>query len=366
MKDKTIYILGAGCSVGYGYPLAREFFAVLKKYSETISQRPNCKRLKQCVTNTITLLEQYQSPTIDRLVLQIIEEIERQRQPLGCIVTRKHNELDELEQNQILDAKRATVALFLEREGKARKTGLQGYRDFLNIIFEGNRNPKVLESTTCRVLNFNYDRLFEIAFADYFKLDSNMDYYGQAWLNSGLSFLHKEAVAINHDRFCFLKLHGTAGIWIAKRYGQSMYGLNAILHNASLLVDDELFWPVNYQPSSLRSENPEPLIVFPFEKDRARTGGTSFLFDNYVRSIWGHRGRPGNAENLVQAAKQIWVIGYSFDPNDRKTMIELLRKSDREIIIQNRTKEGAEAICEELKMRYDDFARRLKPFGKPF
>ena len=44
----------------------------------------------------------YQSPTIDRLILQIVENIERQRQPLGCIVTPKHNELDELEQNQIL------------------------------------------------------------------------------------------------------------------------------------------------------------------------------------------------------------------------------------------------------------------------
>jgi predicted TIM-barrel fold metal-dependent hydrolase len=76
--------------------------------------------------------------------------------------------------------------------------------------------------------------------------------------------------------------------------------------------------------------------------------------------------KPGYTENLVQAAKQIWVIGYSFDPNDRKAMIELLRKSDCEIIIQNRTKEGAEAICEELKPRYDDFAPRLKPFGKPF
>lgn len=216
------------------------------------------------------------------------------------------------------------------------------------------------------MLSFNYDRLFEIAFTDYFKLDPNMDYYGQAWLNSSLNFLHKEAVAINHDRFCFLKLHGTVGIWVAKQYGQSRYGLNATLHNVSLLVDDELFWPANYQPSSFRSENPEPLIVFPFEKDRARSGGTSFLFDNYIRTIWGHREQPGYTEKLVQEAEQIWVIGYSFDPNDRRAMIELLRKSDCEIVVQNRTKEGAEAICGELKLQYHDIVPRLKPFGKPF
>ena len=142
--------------------------------------------------------------------------------------------------------------------------------------------------------------------------------------------------------------------------------MNATLHNVDFHVDDNLFWPANYKPASFRRENPEPLIVFPFEKDRARSGGTSFLFDNYARSIWGNRGQPGHAQNLIQAAKQIWVIGYSFDPNDRKAMIELLRKSDCEIIVQNITKEGAEAICEELKLRYEDFAPRLKPFGKQF
>src|SRR5208282_4440220 len=116
MKDKIVYILGAGCSANYSYPLAKDFRAVLSEYGDGLSEKPNCERLRQCVTNTFNLMAQYQSPTIDRLVLQLVEEIERQRQPLGYIDTRKHNELDELEQNQILDAKRATVALFLERE----------------------------------------------------------------------------------------------------------------------------------------------------------------------------------------------------------------------------------------------------------
>jgi len=366
MKDKIVYILGAGCSANYGYPLAKDFRVVLKEYGEVLSQKHNCERLKQCVTDTVNLMKRYQSPTIDRLVLQIVEEKEHQKRPLGFIATQKHFDLDALEQRQILAAKIATVALFLEREGKARKTGLQGYRDFLNIIFEGNRNQSVLKSTTSRVLSFNYERLFELAFADFFRLNSNMDCYGQVWLNSGLNFLHGQTTAIDSDQFCFLKLHGTAGIWVAEQYGQSIYGLNPALNNANYHVDDNLFWPANRNPSSFRRENPEPLIVFPFEKDRARSGGTSFLFDNYIRTIWGHRGQPGYAENLIQAAKQIWVIGYSFDPNDRKAMIELLRKSDCEIIVQNRTKEGAEVVCEELKLRYGDFVPRLKPFGKPF
>ena len=223
-----------------------------------------------------------------------------------------------MEDDQILDAKIITVALFLEREGNARKTGLHGYRDFLYLIFEGNRNPSVLKATNKRVLSFNYDRLFEIAFADYFEQSSSMHLYGKAWLNSGVDFSSKQAEEVALDRFCFLKLHGTAGILVAERYGQSKYGWNSALNKADILVDDTLFWPSDRQPSPEPRENPEPLIVFPFEKDRARSDGTSFLFDNYIRAIWGHRQQPGYAERLVQEAEQIWVIGYSFDPNDRK------------------------------------------------
>jgi len=95
---------------------------------------------------------------------------------------------------------------------------------------------------------------------------------------------------------------------------------------------------------------------------------TSFLFDKYIRAIWGHQGQAGYAEKVNQEAEQIWVIGYSFDRHDRKALIELLRKSgDCPIFIQNRTKEEARRICdEELAPRYSDLAFRLRPIGKPF
>ena len=365
---KAVYILGAGCSVNYGYPLAKDFRATLKEYADTLGQRPNCERLKQCVTNTVKLMEQYQSPTVDRLVSKTVDEIELQRRPLGIIATQRHFDLDKQEQDQILDAKRATVALFLDRETSARKSGLQGYRDFLNIIFEGNRDPSVLKSTASRVLSFNYDRLFEIAFGEFFRLKFDMSLYGQAWLNSGINFFHREAESVDVNRFSLLKLHGTAGIRVAEQHGQSRYGWDANLNNADIHVNDDLFWPTNPKPLLHPRENQEPLITFPFEKDRARSGGTSFLFDNYLRAIWGHREQPGYAERLIQEAEKVWAIGYSFDPNDRKAMIELLRKSGNcPIFIQNRTKEEARRICEEeLGPYYDDLAPRLKPIGKPF
>ncbi len=298
-------------------------------------------------------------------MVQIIEDINRQRRPLGIIATQKHNELEELEYRQILEAKIATAALFLEVEDEARKTGLQGYRDFLNIIFGGNRNRSILQSTASHVLSFNYDRLFEIAFNDYFQLDSCVDCYGQTALNAGFDFFHKQSVTIASDRFSFLKLHGTAGIQVVEQYGESRYGYVS-LHSVNRIIDDNFFWPANQKPSSYRKENPEPLIVFPYEKDRARSGGTSFLFDNYIRAVWGQTNKLGYAENLVQEARQIWIIGYSFDPNDRKAMVELLSKSDCKIIVQNKSREEAETICDELKLRNYPFASRLKLFGKPF
>ncbi|MCI0536669.1 MAG: SIR2 family protein [Verrucomicrobiales bacterium] len=366
MKN-IVYILGAGCSAFKdGYPLARDFREALKAYGDTLGQRPNCERLKQCLTNTIGLMEQYQSPTIDRLVGKILEELERpEHQPSSC-GRAKREELERSADDQILDAKNVTAALFLEREGNARRTGLHGYRDFFEVIFEGNHNPSALESSNKRVLSFNYDRLFEIAFADFFRLNSGMHFYGKTWLNSGIDFLRKQAEDVALDRFCFLKLHGSAGLLVAEQYGRDQYGWNANQNSTDILVDDSLFRSPNPDPRAHPRENPEPLIVFPVEKHRARSSGTSFLFDKYIRTIWGDRNEPGYAETLVQEAEQIWVIGYSFDPHDRKALIDLLRKSDRQIVVQNKTQQGATDICTELGLRYPDLDPRLKPFGKPF
>jgi hypothetical protein len=310
-------------------------------------------------------MEEHQAPTIDRLVLQVDEELQRRKRPLTMMDAAKHSQLEKSANDQILDAKTATVALFLELESSARTTGLHGYQDFLKIIFEGRRDPRALRAANRCVLNFNYDRLFEFAFADYFRLDSNVDCYGQAWLNSGLDFFDRQDVDVLVDRFCLLKLHGTAGIFVERHYGKSKYR-HVGFQRGKITIDDNLFWPANPKSSLYPSERREPLIVFPFEKDRARSGGTSFLFDNYIRAIWGHDMQPGSAEKLMSEATQVWVIGYSFDPNDRKAMMKLLRKSDCDIVVQNRTKEEAETICDELRLQYTGLAQRFRSFGKPF
>jgi hypothetical protein len=58
-----------------------------------------------------------------------------------------------------------------------------------------------------------------------------------------------------------------------------------------------------------------------------------------------------------------WAIGYSFDPTDRKSIFELLRKSNCEIVVQN---PEAEKICNEIKLHYSDLSPRLKPLSDTF
>lgn len=356
MKSKKVYILGAGCSVKYGYPLAKDFLGSLKQYQAVLERRTNCERLKQCLAKTITLMEKHSAPTIDRLVCWIEDEVAGQgfHWTQGLEVAK----FEQTVQEKIRDAKIVTVAIFLEREAAAWQTGLPGYGNFLNIIFDGNRNPDALQSTSDCVLSFNYDRLFEMAFTDHFKLDAHANCYAKNWLNAGLDFLNNQTSDFALDHFSFLKLHGTAAMQVADQHGQKRYGMNA-LRKFEWIIDDNFFWPAEKTASPIPRENPEPLIVFPHEKERAREGKTAFNFDNYIRTTWSQ------AEKVIEDAEQIWAIGYSFDPTDRKSVFEILRKNKAkcEIVVQN---PEAEKICSELKLRYSDLASRLKPLPGVF
>jgi len=75
----------------------------------------------------------------------------------------------------------------------------------------------------------------------------------------------------------FLKLHGTAGINVAEQDGQREYGSSAGLQATNRVFDDSFFWPAAQEPSFHSRVKREPLIVFPYEKDRARENRTFFL-----------------------------------------------------------------------------------------
>lgn len=187
-----------------------------------------------------------------------------------------------------------------------------------------------------------------------------MPCYTKELLNSGLEFLTGQENAIAPDRFCFLKLHGTAAVWAEKRHGNPEFSKNLRLDGTNLTIDDSLFWPSGQNLSPLPGESREPLIVFPHEKEHALAGGTSLVYAKYIEGIWSH------AAKLIREAKQIWLIGYSFDPNDRRTVMDnLLRQKTAtcEIVVQN---PAAESICNELRLRYPDLADSFRPLANLF
>lgn len=90
MSNTSLYILGAGCSVKYGYPLAAGFVPELESFSQTLSG--DSPKLKRCVDETVTLLRQENVQTLDDLTFRIHNHAldERtarvaQRLDAGCI-----------------------------------------------------------------------------------------------------------------------------------------------------------------------------------------------------------------------------------------------------------------------------------------
>jgi len=363
-NELKIFIIGAGCSADYGYPLAKDFLECLKSYGKRLAARPNCKRFRQVVIDTADLMERSGTPTIDRLVRWIDEEPGKLG-PRSILYDHPENKpwrdkTDRGEQ-QILDAKRVTMADFLEREEAVRETALCGYRDFLHDVFAGSRDLGSLSTTKCRVLSFNYDRLFEIAFASYFNLkgDCYVNCYGKELLNSGWDGAGGRGEQIAPNRFCFLKLHGSAAAWIKGSHGEPRYYSCAVPRGTEQLINDNFFWPPGRAVSPIARENPKPFIVFPHEKEGVQRLGHTPICKGYLDAI------EHTAEELVGEARQIWVIGYSFDPNDRTSLISLLRKKaqDCQVVVQN---PNANEIRDELTLKYPDLADSLVPLLKRF
>ena len=188
------------------------------------------------------------------------------------------------------------------------------------------------------MLSFNYDRLLEIAFLNFFR-SANLQKsgtYERNVLNSGFN----DRVDGGYDKvepapehFCFLKLHGSAGWWVRKAAGNR--------------ERDELrrYWPARpsdqddlrgieqrLKDNQNQSQPWEPMIAFPHEKQRAIKAKTEFLADRYLEKIETH------AATVLAAATEVKIIGYSFAPIDSRHVINnLLNKipPDSRIIIQN-------------------------------
>jgi hypothetical protein len=353
-RGLDIFILGAGCSAAYGYPLAQNSREDLKSYGEELAPRPGCDRLRRAVADSVSLMERHGSQTIDRLVRHLHEQV-NSIYPSGVMRLAADPAIRNWEaararvDEQILDAKRVTMARFIELEHRARERVLSGYRDLLGDIFKGNRNPAALAMSKCRVLSFNYDRLFEKAFAEYFELPRGQYIYcadpellNSGWRGWGGPLMAEE---ITPDRFCFLNLHGSALAWLDRFHGEG----RCIPCGIGETVNDEFLWRNGTAASPIP---PQPFIVFPHEKEGIIQSGHTPPGAPHLKKVWS------KAEQLFQSARKIRVIGYSFDRNDRPFLMERLGRCPRDCKIVIEGKEPA-PIVTDLKENYPELAALL-------
>ena len=158
--------------------------------------------------------------------------------------------------------------------------------------------------------------------------------YSDAVLNSGFNpgaGSRYEMVHVEDNRFCFLKLHGSAGWWVKRWRGNKgrLYcpACPEWLNNPNLRDIDKIIQDQKGCPQPW-----EPLIAFPHEKQRALSGETDFNWDPYIQKVEAH------AASVLAGATEVRLIGYSFAPIDSRHVVNnLLNKipDDARIIVQN-------------------------------
>lgn len=356
MSETTVVVLGAGCSVKYGYPLAKEFVPALESFRASLGV--DAEKLKNCIGETIQLLRDANAQTVDELVFRLhTRALDRSSQ--SSMQAYMHR------LRQISNAKLATAALFLSLEQQAKAQPLEGYqRMILRMLPGSDPLQKRFRETRFRLMTFNYDRLFELELLRLFGVDSNTQLlYGDDILNAGLNHCLGESMGFREDRFCFLKLHGSIGMRVREEYGQTRYYAYIDGERPGQVIDisDERFFANASQPLP-QDRDPEPLIVFPVEKEFVRSGSENRLaFRDYIKTVWKQ------AERIMESAAEIWFIGYSFAMMDRPAVVKLLSHAGRckRVIIQNRPGE-AQRICKALAMEHPELTLRFVPYEQEF
>jgi hypothetical protein len=353
--NTKIAILGAGCSCSYGYPLANQMKDHLSNFAKSVeTSAPKLHKMTQDTLNLFDGLAQQgcHAQTIDDLAWLVHQ---------GKSPAIQGTFQDEHDYRLVEVAKTAVSAMFLKKESEPSAKALTGYRNFLRRIFPSTtHHNRALTESPWRVLTFNYDRLFELAFLQHFDVDMSQTFYGSTMLNSGLFLVVPEQVQVDRSRFSFLKLHGSGGFYGVEKHGRcNHYHMIPDPVKAVLITDDSFIFG---EQRGIYSNRPKPsLIVFPHEKDHLKEYPSNTLpFRFYIPEIWRA------ARDFIVKADEVWIIGYSVPEPDWASLASLLQETpnDCRIVVQN---PGAERIAARLAAWLPpEFSTRITAFNAPF
>ena len=336
--DARVFILGAGCSAKYGYPLGNTLVSQLRNFRSKIPE--GCDLIRKSVEQTIDLMNGLpELETLDQLAQHLEDKLADWLRAHGVGAGNAYNEMERRTDEQIGNAKLATSAMFITAESSEQAKRLDGYQRFLDDVFGGEPLDEAVRASDSHILTFNYDRLLEIAFLERFKNFDRRLLYGRRGLNSGFDDGSKrgyEETKPADGRFCFLKLHGSADWWVKKRTNAAP---ESRLHwptppksqvDSANLVEIEKFLE-----GDEKNQIPfrwQPLIAFPHEKQRSVARETDFAWDPYIRSVEAH------AASVLARATEVTVIGYSFAPIDSGHFVNNLLAKARhgaKIVVRN-------------------------------
>lgn len=351
-----VIVLGAGASVPYGCPAARDVLKGMSLFADALKTNP---WLQGVVRRTVDLMGRSGSSTCDEFVYKAlsgnIDEILRSVNQKVPVIGLRYGAVNE--------AKIATNALFLSLESTALASGLRGYKDLITeIIASSDPLPNALRSSEYRVLSFNYDRLFEHAFKGFCNALSTSPFYGPSLLNAGLPAEYCYSLQFK-EGFSFLKLHGSAGMIAC----DDVVGCGVEYKSGERSIRDGA--PIGFNENDYIEQRgdkmvriAEPLIAFPYEKDHILKGKQSELrFKDYIEKVWNQAG------DIMRHASHVRFIGFSFAPMDKTWVDHLIAglAPGTPVIIQN-LPQVADQLCAKFRLDYPALKDNVAPFSCSF
>src|SRR5262249_18521734 len=237
---------------------------------------------------------------------------------------------------------------------------LSAYRNLLRRVFpQTTQCARALANSPWRILTYNYDRLFELAFRQHFDVDMSQAFYGPTMLNSGLFLLQPEGMKVDTSRFSLLKLHGGVGFCGMDTHGRCNHYQMTPDPATPVSITDETFFFGNGHGVYSNTAKPS-LIVFPHEKAYlTEFPNNKFPFRAYIPEVWKA------AKEFMSKAEEVWIIGYSVPEPDWAPFKSLLMATldSCRVIIQNPL---AEKIATKLRARLPAIAKRVAACNSTF
>jgi len=331
-----VYILGAGCSVCGNYPLASQVTTKLRDFAQTQLAHEEAKELRRCVTETCEWMMKLGVETIDQLA----------------------GRLNGSEPGVVRDAKLAMSIYFLSIEEAAVSQSLKNYSTLFEELFRYGDSELLQErvkATPCRVITYNYDRLFERTFIEWAKqmdrdnegLSSGLDEFLRKHLNTGLGDPHK--LNFDPDHFTFLKIHGGVGQFNRVKDGGFKHTYRPKFGSSIPDFTDKNY----YNPDGYARDF--HTIIFPADKIVENLSAEEDSLGEYMREL------EEQTFAFCQRAEEIQIIGYSIQLIDYfsfKSMIREAKHCNR-IVVRNRASEKVR-IMRTLEGLKEEFAAKWK------